>query len=120
MLSDEFLTLAPHEMSYDDLEVSRTSNHTPSWEIRAYLLDFKSAQRDILSAFSFSMGSVTPGAYMQELWLVLPSLRGLLAVEGEWEAAQRATWELLSNMLLGKSHSHTHLFLFCTYQGLPF
>lgn len=64
-------------------------------------MHYQTAQRELLSAFSFTMGSVTPSAYMQELWLALPSLRALLAQAGEWEAAQRAAWETLSDALLG-------------------
>ncbi|KAH9911042.1 uncharacterized protein B0H18DRAFT_893729, partial [Fomitopsis serialis] len=70
----EFGMLAPHSMSYDDLEV---------------------AQCDILGALSHSVGCVTPGQYLQDLWLALPSLRTLLAFDKGWETAQEETWAIL-------------------------
>ncbi|KAI0926491.1 hypothetical protein AcV7_005415 [Taiwanofungus camphoratus] len=75
----EFMSLAPHEMSFENLEA---------------------AQRDILEAFSFCIGSVTPGSFMQELWLALPSLRALLGFDNGWAIAQEEAWAALLDALL--------------------
>ncbi|KAH9830610.1 uncharacterized protein C8Q71DRAFT_851168 [Rhodofomes roseus] len=70
----EFGALASHTMSYADLEA---------------------AQCDVLDALSHSVGCVTPGQYLHDLWLALPSLRDLLAFENGWQAAQEETWAIL-------------------------
>ncbi|KAF9808129.1 hypothetical protein IEO21_07965 [Rhodonia placenta] len=75
----EFIAIAPHTMTYDDLET---------------------AHRDILYALSYSIGSVTPLAYMQELWLALPSLRKLLAFDDGWSIAQEEAWAILLEALM--------------------
>ncbi|KAF5367921.1 hypothetical protein D9758_004363 [Tetrapyrgos nigripes] len=54
--SCRFEALAPHDMSFED---------------------FETAQRDILLALSYNLGS-TPQAVLDELWRVLPSLRELV------------------------------------------
>ncbi|KZT63485.1 hypothetical protein DAEQUDRAFT_119444 [Daedalea quercina L-15889] len=70
----EWGALAPHTISYDDLEI---------------------AQRDILDTLSHSIGCVTPGQYLHDFWLALPSLRALLAFDKGWEAAQEEAWAIL-------------------------
>ncbi|TCD68668.1 hypothetical protein EIP91_010190 [Steccherinum ochraceum] len=83
VLSDEFLILAAHDIEYDD---------------------FEAAQREIFSVFSYCLGSVTPGAYIQELWTTLPSLQRLLSFKGALEAVNRATWEILNDTLFELSY----------------
>ncbi|KAH7886662.1 hypothetical protein F5I97DRAFT_1869202 [Phlebopus sp. FC_14] len=76
----DFLQLAPHSMSHHDLELS---------------------QRDILSAFSFSLGSCTPQAILDEFWLVSPSLRKVTAsIRDGWPAVQREIWDKLFEAIL--------------------
>ncbi|KAG1728382.1 uncharacterized protein EDB91DRAFT_1313973, partial [Suillus paluster] len=78
--ADEFLNLAQHSVSYEDLEVS---------------------QRDILSACGFSLGSITPQGYMDELWLALPTLRKVTALlKNGWESVQVETWDRLFDTLI--------------------
>ncbi|KAL6306976.1 hypothetical protein BKA93DRAFT_771786 [Sparassis latifolia] len=79
ILACEFLSIAPHSISNDDLEAS---------------------QRDVLQTFSFSIGSITPESYMQELWLALPSLRKLLGFDNGWKVAQTEAWSVLLDALL--------------------
>ena len=55
----------------------------------------QTAQRDIFDALSHSLGSATPGQYLQDFWLALPSLRSLLAFDGGWASAQEQTWAIL-------------------------
>lgn len=61
----------------------------------------KSAQRDVFSALSYCVGSVTPQAYMDELWQTLPSLGTLLDFQGAWDVVKRDAWETLMDSLLG-------------------
>ncbi|KAF9222225.1 hypothetical protein BS17DRAFT_196099 [Gyrodon lividus] len=76
----EFLDLAPHSMSHEDLERS---------------------QRDILYALKFSLGSCTPQAVLDELWNALPTLRRAIApIRDGWTAVQRETWEKLFEAVL--------------------
>lgn len=42
---------------------------------------FQAAQRDIFDVLAHSLGSATPGQYLQDFWLALPSLRALLAFD---------------------------------------
>ncbi|KAJ8689222.1 hypothetical protein PTI98_013265 [Pleurotus ostreatus] len=77
-MSTEYERLAPHEMSFDDLEAS---------------------QRDLLSAFSFQLGS-SPQLLLDQLWMALPSLRQVLDFTGGWTYAQKLTWECLYEALL--------------------
>ncbi|KAL6306941.1 hypothetical protein BKA93DRAFT_728448 [Sparassis latifolia] len=79
ILACEFLSIAPHSISNDDLEAS---------------------QRDVLQTFSFNIGSITPESYMQELWLALPSLRKLLGFDNGWKVAQTEAWSVLLDALL--------------------
>ncbi|KAI0685184.1 hypothetical protein BC835DRAFT_1385682 [Cytidiella melzeri] len=90
----DFLVLAPHTMEYDDLE---------------------SAQRDLLSALSFCVGSNTPGAYLEEFWNALPSLRALVESRGHWQVAKIETWELLYDTVLDSAYLHypTHILTGC-------
>ncbi|KAI0822383.1 hypothetical protein BC628DRAFT_1316777 [Trametes gibbosa] len=74
----EYLDLAPHALAFDDLE---------------------NAQRDVLEAVAFRVGSATPGAFMSELWTALPTLRLLLAFDDAWAGAQERTWVLLCDIL---------------------
>ncbi|KAI0088236.1 hypothetical protein BDY19DRAFT_891544, partial [Irpex rosettiformis] len=92
--AEEFLLISPHTMEYDDLE---------------------SAQRDLLSALSFRVGSNTPGAYMDELWEALASLRTLIQRRGNWQVTKIETWELLSDTLLDASYLNypSHLLTGC-------
>ncbi|OBZ66787.1 hypothetical protein A0H81_13268 [Grifola frondosa] len=83
ILSNEFLALAPHSMSFEDLEV---------------------AQRDILEALSYRVGSATPGSFMEELWFALTSLRKLLDFDEGWKTAQKEAWAILTNALLSESN----------------
>ncbi|THH20768.1 hypothetical protein EUX98_g8516 [Antrodiella citrinella] len=83
VLAEEFLIIASHEIEYEHLEA---------------------AQRDVFSSFSYCIGSVTPGAYIQELWDALPSLRQLLSFKGACEAVKRAAWEILYDALFELSY----------------
>ncbi|KAH9848689.1 hypothetical protein C2E23DRAFT_427202 [Lenzites betulinus] len=74
----EFLDLAPHALTFDDLE---------------------NAQRDVLEAVVFRVGIATPGAFMAELWAALPTLRLLLAFDGGWIGAQERAWAILCDVL---------------------
>ncbi|RPD70511.1 hypothetical protein L226DRAFT_469913 [Lentinus tigrinus ALCF2SS1-7] len=74
----EFLDLAPHEMEFEDLE---------------------NAQRDVLEAVAFRVGSATPGAFIEELWDALTPLRRLVSFDGRWEAVQEEAWEILNDAL---------------------
>ncbi|KAJ6606177.1 hypothetical protein DFH09DRAFT_1386790, partial [Mycena vulgaris] len=73
VFSWEFEALAPHQLTYEDLET---------------------AQRDILSTFSFNLGA-SPQPIFDELYLALASLRQLLNFRGGWKHAQKEAWELL-------------------------
>ncbi|KAG2071275.1 hypothetical protein BDR04DRAFT_1016458 [Suillus decipiens] len=76
----EFLDLARHSISYQDLEV---------------------AQRDILSACGFSLGSITPQGLMDELWLALPTLRKAAEpVRNGWKSVQVEIWNRLFDALI--------------------
>ncbi|KAH9941549.1 hypothetical protein B0H21DRAFT_752445 [Amylocystis lapponica] len=79
ILTNEFLALAPHALTDEDLET---------------------AQRDVFEALSFSLGSTTPAAFMQELWHALPSLRALLSFDDGWAVAQAEAWAVLLEALL--------------------
>ena len=81
---EEFLDLAPHEMDFEDLE---------------------SAQRDVLEAIAYRVGSATPGAFMEELWDALPTLRRLVCFEDGWDAIQEEAWEILKDALQRESGS---------------
>ncbi|KAG1729443.1 hypothetical protein EDB19DRAFT_2027731 [Suillus lakei] len=75
----EFLDLARHSASYEDLEVS---------------------QRDILSACGFSLGCITPQALMDELWLALPTLRKAIEpLKDGWKSVQVEIWDRLFDAL---------------------
>lgn len=79
--AEEFLDLAYHEMAFDDLE---------------------NAQRDVLEAITFRVGSATPGAFMEELWLALPTLRLLVGFDEGWEGVQARAWTVLCDALEGE------------------
>ncbi len=71
----EFIDLAvPHKMTFEDLE---------------------NAQRDVLEAVAYRIGSATPGAFMEELWAALPTLRTLLGFDAGWEGVQKEAWATL-------------------------
>ncbi|KAI0768210.1 hypothetical protein BD413DRAFT_446515, partial [Trametes elegans] len=74
----EFLALAPHELTFDDLE---------------------SAQRDVLDALAFRVGSATPGAFIDEAWHALPTLRRLVGFDGGWDGVQGEAWDVLCEAL---------------------
>ncbi|KAH8991454.1 hypothetical protein EDB86DRAFT_2806571 [Lactarius hatsudake] len=75
-----FLAIAPHEMSFDDLEIS---------------------QRDLLECLSYDLGMPTPQAILDELQLALPTLRHVLHFEHAWEDVLSETWK----QLLAAAHS---------------
>ncbi|KAI0718555.1 hypothetical protein C8T65DRAFT_803825 [Cerioporus squamosus] len=75
---DEFLDLAPHEIEFEDLET---------------------AQRDVLEAITYRVGSATPGAFMAELWAALSTLRSLVGFDGGWDAVQEEAWGILNDAL---------------------
>jgi hypothetical protein len=64
---------------------------------------FQAAHRDILATMSFCVGSSTPGAYIEELLIALPSIRALVDARGDWEFARAETWEILFDSLVGKN-----------------
>ncbi|KAJ7253327.1 hypothetical protein B0H12DRAFT_594314 [Mycena haematopus] len=70
VMSWEFESLAPHTLSYNDLEI---------------------AQRDVLEVFNFRLGA-TPQLLLDELWIALPSLQQLLEFENGWKFAQKQVW----------------------------
>ncbi|KAI0767274.1 hypothetical protein C8Q74DRAFT_1203943 [Fomes fomentarius] len=75
----EFIDLAaPHKMTFEDLE---------------------NAQRDVLEAVAYRIGSATPGAFMEELWAALPTLRTLVGFDGGWEGVQKEAWATLCDAL---------------------
>ena len=74
----EFVDLAAHEMAFEDLE---------------------NAQRDVLEAVAYQLGSATPGAFMDELWHALPTLRKLVAFDGGWDDVQKEAWSVLYDAL---------------------
>ncbi|KAF8824064.1 hypothetical protein HHX47_DHR9000217 [Lentinula edodes] len=73
IFSSDYEELAPHEMGYGDLEA---------------------AQRDILLALSYNLGS-TPQAVLDDLWIALPSLRELLDFNEGWSSVLQETWLIL-------------------------
>ncbi|KAJ7891308.1 hypothetical protein B0H14DRAFT_2688540 [Mycena olivaceomarginata] len=66
----EFEAMAPHQISYEDLEI---------------------AQRDVLEVFDFRLGA-TPQPILDELWIALPSLQQLLDFKNGWKFAQKEAW----------------------------
>lgn len=59
------------------------------------------AQRDILSACGFSLGSITPQGLMDELWLALPTLRKAAEpVKNGWKSVQVEIWNRLFDALI--------------------
>ena len=76
--AQEFLALAPHAMDFADLE---------------------NAQRDILEALSYRVGGTTPGAFMEELWEALPTLRRLVGFDAGWDGVQGKAWDVLCDAL---------------------
>ncbi|EKM56708.1 uncharacterized protein PHACADRAFT_93145, partial [Phanerochaete carnosa HHB-10118-sp] len=80
VVANDYLAVSPHTMEFDDLEA---------------------AHRDVLGALNFCIGSSTPGAYMEELLVALPSLRMFVDARGNWESAHAETWEVLFDTLVG-------------------
>ena len=70
-------------------------------------MTLQTAQRDIFDALSHSLGSATPGQYLQDFWLALPSLRILLAFDDGWENAQEETWAILLEAFMRASRPGT-------------
>ncbi|KAF9244440.1 hypothetical protein BU15DRAFT_71427 [Melanogaster broomeanus] len=63
--------------------------------------DLESSQRDILHALTFTLGSCTPQAVLDELWNALPTLRKAIAqIQEGWTAVQGRTWDKLFEALL--------------------
>ncbi|KAJ7084835.1 hypothetical protein B0H15DRAFT_847779 [Mycena belliarum] len=73
VFSWEFEALAPHDLTYEDLEIGH---------------------RDVLSGLRFRLGD-TPQLLLDELWTALPSLQQVLSFRGGWNYAQKETWALL-------------------------
>lgn len=60
------------------------------------------SQRDILAAFDFCIGSITPQGLMDELWLALPTLRKATEpVKDGWKSVQAEIWDRLFDALIG-------------------
>ena len=76
--AQEFLALAPHALDFADLE---------------------NAQRDVLEALAYRVGSATPGAFMAELWEALSTLRSLVGFDGGWGGVQGKAWDVLCEAL---------------------
>ena len=76
--AQEFLALAPHAVDFADLE---------------------NAQRDVLGALSYRVGGATPGAFMEELWEALPTLRRLVGFDEGWDDVQGKAWDVLCDAL---------------------
>lgn len=66
---------------------------------------FQAAQRDIFDVLAHSLGSATPGQYLQDFWLALPSLRALLAFDEGWKNAQEEMWAILLEAFM-RASSH--------------
>ena len=49
----------------------------------------------MLEALAYYVGSATPGAFIAELWLALPTLRRLVGFDEGWERVQEHAWEVL-------------------------
>ncbi|KAI0634089.1 hypothetical protein C8Q77DRAFT_1055896 [Trametes polyzona] len=78
LYAHEYIDLAPHTLTFDDLE---------------------NAQRDVLEALAFRVGSATPGAFMSELWASLATLRRLLSFDSGWADVQETAWGILCEAL---------------------
>ena len=78
IFAQEFLALAPHALDFADLE---------------------NAQRDVLEAIAYRVGSATPGAFMAELWEALPTLRLLVGFDDGWDGVQGKAWGVLCDAL---------------------
>lgn len=90
----EYLELAPHVSSYENLEVrcgfSRCTKLTTS----------QTAHRDIMSSLEYNFGG-TPQALLDELWDAIPSLRELMIDMKWWHVVVRETWIVLLSALMG-------------------
>ena len=86
--AQEFLALAPHAVDFADLE---------------------NAQRDVLGALSYRVGGATPGAFMEELWEALPTLRRLVGFDEGWDGVQGKAWDVLCDALQRTSRVLTRL-----------
>ncbi|EIW74205.1 hypothetical protein CONPUDRAFT_170229 [Coniophora puteana RWD-64-598 SS2] len=63
--------------------------------------DFETAQRDVLSALDYRLGTVTPQSYLDELWIASASLRGAVGTTEMWANVQKEVWDMLFDALLG-------------------
>ncbi|GJE86300.1 hypothetical protein PsYK624_023800 [Phanerochaete sordida] len=79
VVATDYLAISPHTIQYEDLEA---------------------AHRDVLSALDFCIGSSTPGAYIEELLVALPSLRSFVDGRGNWDYAHAEAWEILFDTLV--------------------
>jgi hypothetical protein len=96
----DFLSLAPHAMAHDDFEVRFFTSLFPM--LASSFSAQQTSQREILDAFSFSLrGHNTPQPIMDEVYLALPTLRGLLGFKGGWEEAKREAWKRLLGAVSG-------------------
>lgn len=67
--------------------------------------DLEHSQRDVLDVLAYRIGSATPGAFMEELWNALPTLRILVGFDGGWEGVQKEAWAILCGALHGEVFS---------------
>lgn len=63
----------------------------------------QAAHRDVLGAFSHCIVGCTPAAYMEEIFLALPSLWKLIDTHGDREYTSSEVWEILYDSLIGAS-----------------
>jgi hypothetical protein len=93
----DFLLLASHNVSFEDLEVRTTL--VTLYEILTNLFP-QAGQKDILEAFRLNLGD-TPQCLIDDLWKALPSLREMHP-DPWWNIVQRELWMNLFDMLLSK------------------
>ena len=107
MYACEYLALAPRRLSYEDLEVLSFLT-IPVFQFVDDLSSDQTAQRDVLSAFDYSLG-VTPQPVMDELWFSLESLRSLLDFENGWQTAMADAWCGLFDAICGMTIPFFHV-----------
>ena len=111
----EYEELAPHCLSYEDLEVDVLSSSILSQtDFMFFFAHRKTSQRDILAAFAYSLGT-TPQAVLDELWVALPSLQQLFDYHGGWSSVMKEIWWRLFEAVLGKAFSHFSMTLLAIF-----
>ncbi|KAJ3549405.1 hypothetical protein NM688_g5178 [Phlebia brevispora] len=90
VIVNEYLLIASHVMTYKDLEA---------------------AQREVLQAFSFCLGTSTPGAYMEEIRNALPGLRTFVDRHANWDVVTAETWEVLYDSLIDQDYLRYPVYL---------